>query len=95
MQEINTFDEFNAIPVQAQTGFYKIVALQIIMSGVMFRNDRIDDLKDFFTDRTAEFLKSLDNVNYTMSPDFLNQYQNHVAKTMTSNLTALDIFLQN
>ena len=95
MQEINTFDEFNAIPVQAQTGFYKIVALQIIMSGTMFQNNRIDDLKDFFTDRAAEFLKSLDNVNYTMSPDFLNRYQNYVAKSMTSNLTALDIFLQN
>lgn len=95
MQEINTFDEFNAIPVQAQTGFYKIVALQIIMSGTMFQNNRVNELTEFFTDRTAEFLKSLDNVNYTMSPDFLNQYQNHVAKSMTSNLTALDIFLQN
>lgn len=95
MQNIQNFDEFNALPVQVQTGFYKIVTLQMIMSGVMFQNNRIDELKDYFTDRTMEFLKSLDNVNYTMSPDFLNQYQNHVAKSMTSNLTALDIFLQN
>lgn len=94
MKQISNFEEFNVLPNAVQTAFYKVVALQIIMSGSIYGNDRINELTDFFTERTTQFLSEMDGHEYVMTKDFLNQYQNHVAMTMVSNLTALDIFIK-
>ncbi len=72
-----------------------MIALQIIMSGSIYGNDRINELTDFFTERTTKSLSEMDGHEYVMTKDFLNQYQNHVAMTMVSNLTALDIFIKS
>lgn len=95
MKSISNFEEFNALPNAVQTAFYKVIALQIIMSGSIYGNDRINELTDFFTERTTKFLSEMDGHEYVMTKDFLNQYQNHVAMTMVSNLTALDIFIKS
>lgn len=94
MNSIRNFEEFDALPNSVQTGFYKVIALQIIMSGSIYGNDRINELTDFFTERTTQFLSEMDGHEYVLTKDFLNQYQNHVAMTMVSNLTALDIFIK-
>jgi len=92
--KISNFEEFNALPNAVQTAFYKVVALQIIMSGTIYGNDRINEITDFFTERTTKFLSEVDG-HVFMTKDFLNQYQNHVAMTMVSNLTALDISIKS
>lgn len=94
MKQVGNFEEFNALPNSVQTGFYKVIALQIIMSGVIFDNDRINEMTDFFTERTTQFLNDMAGHDYVLTRDFMNQYQNHVAKSMVSNLTALDIFIK-
>lgn len=94
MKQISNFEEFNALPNSVQTGFYKVIALQIIMSGSIFDNNRINELTEFFTERTNQFLAEMNGHEYVLTKDFMNQYQNHVAMTMVSNLTALDIFIK-
>ena len=94
MKQISNFEEFGALPNSVQTGFYKVIALQIIMSGVIFDNQRINELTDFLTERTTQFLSDMEGHEYVLTKDFMNQYQNHVAKSMVSNLTALDIFIK-
>ena len=94
MKQISNFEEFGALPNSIQAGFYKVVALQIIMSGSMYHNQRINELREFFTERTTQFLSEMDAHEYVLTKDFLDQYQNHVAKSMVSNLTALDIFIK-
>ena len=94
MKQISNFEEFGALPNSIQAGFYKVVALQIIMSGSMYHNQRINELREFFTERTTQFLSEMDVHEYVLTADFLDQYQNHVAKSMVSNLTALDIFIK-
>ena len=94
MKQISNFEEFSALPNSVQTGFYKVVALQIIMSGSIYHNQRINELREFFTERTTQFLSEMDSHEYVLTKDFLDQYQNHVAKSMVSNLTALDIFIK-
>ena len=94
MKQISNFEEFGALPNSIQTGFYKVVALQIIMSGSMYHNQRINELREFFTERTTQFLSEMDAHEYVLTKDFMDQYQNHVAKSMVSNLTALDIFIK-
>lgn len=95
MKSISNFEEFNALPNAVQTAFYKAIALQIIMSGSIYDNDRINELTDFFTERTTKFLSEMDGHEYVMTKDFMNQCQNHVAMTMVSNLTALNIFIKS
>ena len=94
MKKVSNFEEFNALPNSVQTGFYKVIALQIIMSGSIYHNQRINELREFFTERTTQFLSEMDAHEYVLTKDFLDQYQNHVAKSMVSNLTALDIFIK-
>ena len=94
MKQISNFEEFSALPNSVQTGFYKVVALQIIMSGSIYHNQRINELREFFTERTTQFLGEMDAHEYVLTKDFKDQYQNHVAMTMVSNLTALDIFIK-
>lgn len=94
MKSISNFEEFNALPNAVQTAFYKAIALQIIMSGSIYGNDRINELREFFTERTTQFLSEMDAHEYVLTADFLDQCQNHVAKSMVSNLTALDIFIK-
>ena len=94
MKQISNFEEFGALPNSIQTGFYKVIALQIIMSGSMYHNQRINELREFFTERTTQFLSEMDAHEYVLTKDFMDQYQNHVAKSMVSNLTALDIFIK-
>ena len=94
MKQISNFEEFGALPNSIQTGFYKVIALQIIMSGSIYHNQRINELREFFTERTTQFLSEMDAHEYVLTKDFMDQYQNHVAKSMVSNLTALDIFIK-
>ena len=94
MKQISNFEEFGALPNSIQTGFYKVVALQIIISESIYHNQRINELREFFTERTTQFLSEMDAHEYVLTKDFLDQYQNHVAKSMVSNLTALDIFIK-
>lgn len=95
MKKVSNFEEFNALPNSVQTGFYKAVALQIIMSGSIYGNVRINELREFFTERTTQFLGEMDAHEYVLTKDFMDQYQNHVAMTMVSNLTALGIFIKS
>lgn len=64
------------------------------LEGSIYHNQRINELREFFTERTTQFLGEMDAHEYVLTRDFMDQYQNHVAMTMVSNLTALDIFIK-
>lgn len=93
-QVISSFAEFEKLDVAVQVAFYKLVSLQIIVGGLSLEPAQLTEEKmATFENATIKFVKDLDKYPVTMTLAFLNQYRVHVANTMVSNLSAMDIFL--
>lgn len=94
-QIINSFEELEALPQSTQIAMYRIVAMEILITGNAYENPEADNLVAELLEKIEAFVSMFADLKVQLSPEFVYEYKNHVTRTFLSNLEYLGQMSKN